>query len=192
MRIMQKVLLTFAVLSLPVSTLAAAPYKYMTRTNGNQAIAQWDDVNGNTETYTFLIADVSDQGAFVAISQCNTDLNTFTVSCLFGFASPSANVFSTDKKLSTATLSPVQVDLYDDSFSYVKTVTVQASWTGQGKSTKSLTNVHAKYDSFQETYRNRATARDATATGSIDGTSIAGLEDGYLVQYRSADFFMVK
>ncbi len=176
----------------PLGAIAGAPSKYMSRTNGHSASAEWYKETAGTGYYEFILADASDQGNTVIAQTCTIDLVSFASACWTGYAFPSNAVFSMDKKMNIASLSPVSVVLWDDAGTTSKTVTVQASWTGQGNALKAMTNVNSKYGTFKENYKDRATLRNASASAQIDSSPLDGFLDGIVATYRSADFIIAK
>lgn len=184
--------IALGVMLVPLATSAAAPYKDMFRTNGNGAVAEWYTENEGMGQYAFVLADSSDQGLFVGVQTCSINLVTYEASCWTGFAFPESSSFMMDKKMNTASLAPIMVELWDDTGLNMQTVEVMVDWTGMGSTYKSKTNVISKYGTFKENYHDRATLRDADATGSIDGMDLEGLLYSQMASYRVADFLMFR
>src|SRR5258708_6633617 len=131
-----------AALSALLVVLTAAPVSastttYLSRSNGTAAVADWQAPDGDITQDAFVQAEKTRLGTDVFVSLCDFNNVTLDVSCRAGFLSTTDNVFSYSR-LDSATLAPVEIELYDD-FGYGNpsgTVTVQANWTCSGKAQK--------------------------------------------------------
>jgi|GEM_PF-4224091 len=173
--------------------VSASTTHYITRTNGNAASADWQSVNGDITTDSYVEVDQTKAGTDVFVSLCTYNEATEEGSCQAGY-SPAANNVFTVNKLNSAALSPVQVQLYDD-YGYgnpTSVVTVQASWTGSGKTQKGRFQYKQSFGGFTEITDGQSTLRNASASGSIDGTDLGPSSYGELVQFRTLDLLKIK
>jgi hypothetical protein len=163
---------------------AALDSKTIFRQNGNAADASWSSPDGST--FTGLSVSKTDDGTdvFVFISTPTT--------FKFGFIFTQEDVFDINNKLTTATLSPVKVDLFDLSTGTVETITIQAQWTGFGDLTKSSSKFTSKSGEFVEKFSDSSTIRAATATGSINGQDLGTSDFADLINFKSASITMEK
>ncbi len=174
---------------------AALEQKTITRQNGVAAVASWSDDTPDGTSFTDLQAVESNDGTdiFVFISTPTT--------FKFGSISTQKNVLDVDNKLTTATLSPVQIDLSvfnSTTFEFigVETITIQAQWKGTGDLLKDNFKLMEKIGDFTFKFSSDSKFRDATATGSITtdrGTSDLGTSDfAALIKFKSASMTMEK
>jgi hypothetical protein len=164
--------ITFALMVLLSMTLSASALQYKQKTveNGDDASATWADGSN----YTFLDVNAAQGQTNINVEVCGY------YSCKYGFLYTNENVLSMDKKLMTATLSPVQVDLFDPSTNTDEIVTIQAQWIGVGDTTKGSYTTTSKSGDYTAKYSSDTVYRSATATGTIGlGTS----------QYATISFF---
>lgn len=178
--------LVFALMVLLSVTMSASALvsKTITRQNGEAALASWSDTA--TGSFTQLSVTETNDGTdiFVFIST--------PTSFKFGFIFTQENVFDIDKKLTTATLSPVTLDLFDFSTGTVETITIQAQWTGMGDLTRNSFKFMSKSGEFIAKFSDNSVIRQATATGSIDGTDLGTSGFANLIKFKSASMTMQK
>ncbi len=170
-------------------TLSAAALESKTifRQNGDAAVASWFDGTNSTG----LSVTETDDGTDVFVSICTLDV-TGSLNCKFGFTNIQEDVFAIDKKLTTATLSPVKIDLFDFNTGTVETITVQAQWTGAGDLAKTSFRFTSKSGEFTAKFSDSSSIRDATATGSINNQDLGTSEFANLIAFKSASMTMEK
>ncbi len=183
----------FALMVLFSMTMSAAALESKTifRQNGHAATASWSNNTSDGIIFTDLSVTKTKDGTDIFMSICKQDL-TGNFTCKSGFNSFQQNIFSIDKDLSTATLSPVKVDLFNPDTSTVEIITVQAQWTGFGDLTESTSKFMSKSGEFIEKFSGRSTIREATATGSINEQDLGTSDFAMLIQFRSASMTMQK
>ena len=128
---------------------------------------------------------MSKDGVDVYVSDCDYNLVTEVSSCQFG------SLFTTDKsvftvnKLNSATLAPVSVELFDDSWNPVGPVVVEANLTGVGPTQKGNNKVQETYDGLKISYKGQYTYRNALVNSVLDGNDLGETSYGGLVQFKS-------
>jgi hypothetical protein len=156
----------------------AAPTKdkVIVRDQGTGALAFWDDINVEVpDVGTVLQAEIrafeTEAGTDIIVGLILEDGNF-----AFGFTTIDQNVFEIDKKLTSATLSPVTVEvtIFDDFFNEIGTaaVTVQATWEGFGDTLTQKAKVNTNFEGFSEKFKGSLQVRGATAEGSIDNLNL--------------------
>lgn len=141
----------------------------MQRDNGACADASWSKTDGNLITDTYLSATESRDGTDIYLGTYTWDVtNGTTVNDEYGYLFTKDDVFCIDKKLNSATLSEVQINVYNWYTGEMKTLNVTADWTGTGDVQKGSST----YVSTNGDYRFRSTSsssyRDATVTASVN------------------------
>jgi hypothetical protein len=185
--------LVFALMVLLSVTMSAAALESKTiyRQNGVAAVASWSDETPDGTTFTDLQADETNGGTDVFVF-----INTPTT-FKSGSILTQEDVFEINNKLTTATLSPVQMSLsiFNSStgeFIGEETITIQAQWTGVGDLTKSSSKFMSKSGEFTEKFSDSSIIRDASATGSINGQELGISDFAELIKFKSASMTMEK
>lgn len=182
------VLLSFA------TSVQALESKTIQRDNGDSAWASWSNATCCDQiTNTYLSAVESDDGTdiYLEIYTWNTTTGE-TVSDEYGSMFTTHDVFSIDKKLNSASLSEVPINVYNWYTGEVKTLNVTANWTGTGEVQKgSSTSVSTSGDyRFKST--SSSTYRTATATGSVNNNNLGQINVAGLNKFKSAFIDMEK
>lgn len=180
--------MAFALVVLITMTLSAVALESKTiyRQNGEAAVASWSNTTSDGTTFTDLSVAKTEDGTdiFVFISTPTT--------LKFGSVFTQENVFDIDKKLTAATLSPVNVELFDINTGTVETITLQAQWTGVGDLTKNSFKFTSKSGEFISKFSDSSSIREATATGSINSQDLRTSNIGELIKFKSASMTMQK
>jgi hypothetical protein len=183
------VLFALVALSWGGSTAAAAPAQtFHFQFNGSFAQALWETQTSNSITDTFVFAEQDRRGAtFLFLDELTANFDSsgnFTgATDVFGEADSGVS-FSIGKSLSSATASatvPVTSCSYDADFNLIGcsdagTIDVSASWTGEGPIARGTFNDNFHQDGFHEVDHFTGSDRQATATATVDGTSL-GVSD---------------
>lgn len=167
-----------------IMSAAALEFKTITRQSGEAAVAGWSTPDGSTFTGLQAVKTKDGTDIFVFIST--------PTSFKFGSTSTQEDVFSINKKLTTATLSPVQLDLFDYNTGGVETITVQAQWTGKGDLIRNSFKFMSKSGEFVAKFSDSSTIREATATGSINDDDLGTSDFAELIAFKSASMQMIK
>ncbi len=179
------------VLLLMTMSAAALESKTISRQNGVAAIASWSDETPDGITYTDLQADKTNDGNDVFVT-------IFTPTTIkFGSILTQEDVFNIDNKLTTATLSPVQMSLSvinssTGEFIGEETITIQAQWIGVGDLTKSSSKFMSKSGDFMAKFSDSSIIREASATGSINGQELGTSNFAELIKFKFASMTIEK
>ena len=102
------------------------------------------------------------------------------------------DVFSIDKKLNSASLSNVDVEVYNWDTGKTEILSVTADWSGIGE----VSTGSSSYVSTDGDYRFRSTSnsnyRGASATGSINNNDLGQSNYGSLNSFKNAYIDMIK
>lgn len=156
---------------------AALDSKSMTRQDSASAYASWSEGSSNTYLY---VSETNDD-TYINVQICGE------FSCTYGDMYTQEDVLDVSRKLNKATLSPVDIIIYDYNTGIYEEITIQAEWTGVGEVFKSSSHSISKFGDMTFKYSDSTQSRDATATGTINGNDLglsnyAGL---YLSKYVS-------
>ncbi len=193
--------LVFALMVLLSITISATAldYKTINRQDGMSAYAEWADTNGDVSTYTDLFVMKTDDGADIGVSICTYDTVTGVSSCKSGYKFTQDNVFSIDKNLDLASLNAVEINLYEWSCDETgcwgtpaDPITIEANWAGTGDKTKGSFKYTSKYGDYTMKSSSNSISREATTTGSINGTDLGTGDFGELAKFKSASMEMKK
>jgi len=185
------VLMFMVLLSLAISA-EAFESKEIIREEGMAAYAVWSEYTDGVYTDKFIQATTSNDGTDIFVYVWTYDENTGVWSDKFGHMFTQEDVFEIDNKLESATLSPVEIEVYDWNTGTVETITIAAQWTGEGDVIKSKSKYISKYDDFMSKYSDNSMFREATATGSINGEDLGTSDFGELIKFKSVSMYMEK
>jgi hypothetical protein len=165
--------------------------KVIERFQATAARAEWTDVSievpgVGTVVGAFVQAVRSDTGTDVFVG-----LQTAEGNFANGFATVDPSVFTIDKKLTSATLSPVtiEVTVFDEFGDPIGTaeITIQATWEGTGDVFTDKINDHIKFGKFSEKFKGTANVRDAIAEGSLNGANLGTSEFADLIAVKTVE-----
>ena len=165
--------------------------KTIYRQNGESAYAEWYEQTPDGITDKYVSVTKTDKGTDIFVGVCTSDISGY-FTCKSGYAFTTEDVFTTDKKLGSAVLSAINVDVYDWNTNTVETVTIQAEWTGTGDSIKGSYKFSSKFGDYVSKYSSSSTQREATATGSLNGVELGTSNYGGMVTFKDASMWMVK
>lgn len=182
-KIYTMVLALMVLLSVTMSA-AALETKIISRQNGESATASWSDATAGSFTDLFVTKTNDGIDIFVIIST--------PTSFKLGFILTQENVFDIDNKLTTATLSPVTLDLFDFNTGTTETVTIQAQWTGSGDLTKNSFKFMSKSGEFISKFSDKSAFRQATAIGSIGDIVLGTSNFANLIEFKDVSMTLEK
>jgi hypothetical protein len=175
--------IAFALMVLLSMTLSALALQYKQKTldNGGSASATWSDSSSNTDLSVY-----SSQGqTFFYLTVCDS------VTCKVGY--PLGNVvLDINKQLKTATLSPVQIQLYDINTGTYEISTIQAQWTGTGDPIKGSYTTTSKSGDYTTKFSSDTAYRSATATGAINSLQLGTSQSATISWFKSVSITKVK
>lgn len=194
--IMRKVFsVTFAlIVLLCLATSAQALHsKTIQRDNGASASASWSQTNGDLITDNYLSVTKSNDGTDLYLDVYTWDAsNGNFVDGKSGYMFTKDDVFSIDKKLNSASLSNVDVEVYNWDTGKTEILPVMADWSGIGE----VSTGSSSYASTDGDYKFRSTSssnyRDASATASINNNDLGQSNYGSLNSFKNAYIDMIK
>lgn len=182
-------------------SVEALESKEISRQDGVYAVADWSDTNGNVTTYTYLSVDKTNEGTYVSISMSTYDSVTDSYSDKYGSVYTRDDIFIMDKKLDSASLSPVEIAIsewyYDETEDYFTskdagTLTVSADWTGIGDLSRGSFKHTSRDGDYIFRSAENSLSRDASITASIDGNFFESQYYASMVSFKSARMSMNK
>ena len=186
---------TFALIVLLclATSVQALQSKTIQRDNGASASASWSKTNGDLITNNYLSVTKSNAGTDIYLDVYTWDsTNGNFVNEKSGYMFTKDNVFSIDKKLNSASLSNVDVEVYNWDTDKTEILPVMADWSGTGD----VSTGSSSYASTDGDYRFRSTSsssyRDASATGSINNNDLGQSNYGSLNSFKNAYIDMMK
>jgi hypothetical protein len=168
--------------------------KTIQRDNGASASAWWSNTNGNLITDTYLSATKSDDGTDIYLDSYTWDTTTgYTVNDEHGYLFTTDDVFSIDKKLNSASLYEVPINVYNWYTGEMETVTVTADWIGTGEVQKGSSTYVSTSGDYRFKSASSSSYRTATATGSVNNNDLGQTDNnGGLSTFKSAYINMEK
>jgi hypothetical protein len=153
------------------------------RVSGKFAAAIWFTSTATSSTDTSVNVSKSTQGSELFADQFTVtfDSSGNTTGSTETFADVGSGFsFTLQQSLDSASVSglglPGQTCTFDANANLIgcsaATIDVTAAWTGQGPISRSVENDHFKSDGFSETIHFSGTSRDATATGTFNGSTL--------------------
>lgn len=180
-------------------SVEALESKSMERHNGAYAFADWAETNGNVTTYTYLSVTETDDGADISVSVWTYDEMTGESSDKYGYMCTEDDVFNIDKKLNSASLSEVEIELYewycDETGEYYiteGTLTVKADWIGIGDVSKGSSRYVSRDGDYVFRSAENSLSREASVIGSINGSDLGSEYYASMVSFKSASMNMEK
>lgn len=179
-------------------SVEALEYKTIYRQNGMAAYAYWiGSTPEGLNTDTFLAVTESNSGTDIYLSICTYDTTSW--SCKSGYKFIQGDIFSIDKKLNSASLKSVQIDMFQwscDGDNCWETptdpATVEATWTGIGDTSKGSYKWMSKYGDYISKGSGSSLSRYATAQGLINGNDLETSNNGELAKFKSVYMDMKK
>jgi len=196
-------MVVFALLVIFSVTMSATALEQKTidRQNGMAAYADWMETTPDgLTTDTSLSVTQTNDGIDIYISICSYETEGSNWSCKSGYKFTQDDVFSISKKLNSANLEAVQIDLYqwncDENGMCSETpdgtATIEANWAGKGEVLKSSYKYISKSGDYISKYSDISSMRDATVTGTLDGLELGPSSYGGLVIFKHASIWMQK
>jgi hypothetical protein len=183
-------------LSVTMSAVALTS-KTIYRQNGESAYASWIAEAEDLTTDTYLSVTQSNVGNDIYLSICTYDMSDY--SCKSGYKLTQKKVFSMDKKLDSANLEAVEIELYqwncDDTGCWETpdgTATIEATWASTGDVSKNSFKWTDKYGGYISKGSSSSSSREATAEGTLNNEELGTSNFGGLAKFKSADMQMQK
>lgn len=183
-------LLTLVVLISTTTSVEALESKTIERHNGASAYAEWYEINNNATTHTYLSVTETNDGTDIYVSTYTYGPDYWSEKS--GYMFTEDNVFRIDKKLNSASLSEINIDVNDWYTGETETVAVKADWIGQGDVSKGSSTYSSKNGDYVWKSSDSSKYRDASATGSINGYDLGISSYAGLYSFKSAYMSMEK
>ena len=184
--------MVLAIFSMAMS-VEAYEMKTIERNNGLAAYAEWYD--GSTSAYLSVINN--NDGADIYLSICTYGNDIYT--CKDGYKYTTEKIFDGNKKLASAVLSPVDIDLYSyycDEYGcygeYVETAKLQAKWMGIGDIYKDSYKSMSKSGNYMAKYSSGSSIRNAKAAASVGSQNLGESTYGTLFSFKSVSMTTIK
>jgi hypothetical protein len=196
-------MVVFALLAIFSVTMSATALEQKTidRQNGMAAYADWMDTTPEgLTTDTSLSVTQSNDGTDIYISICSYGNEGSNWSCKSGYKFTQDDVFSIDRRLNSANLEVVKIDLYQWNCDETGmcwetpdgTANIGANWAGNGKVSKSSYKYTSRSGDFISKYSDSSSMREATVTGSLDGLELGPSNYGGLLIFKDTSIWMQK
>lgn len=170
---------------------SALTYKSVSRDNGVSAFATWTKTSENVFEFTNIGVMKSNKGTDIMAEICVVD-NLGFFNCIYGSTNTPEDIFTMDRTMDLATLSSVDVVMYNYYTGETRTVNLAGSWTGIGDVIKSSSRYISKYGDMSMKFSDSTSYRKATATGTVDGIGIGTSNSAELAKFKRASMQMEK
>ena len=167
--------------------------KTIERNNGLSAFAVSTETNGNMVTDTYLSVTKTNDGTDISLDIQTWDSSSGNyLNGKSGYMFTKDNVFSLDKKLNSASLSKVDIEVYNWDTGKTEILPVMADWTGKGEVSKGNFRSTSKDGDYTFRSSDSSSYRDASVTGSINNCGLGINSYANLVNFKSAYMNMEK
>lgn len=183
-------LLTLVVLLSTTTSVEALESKTLERHNGASAYAEWYETHDNATTYTYLSVTETNDGTDIYVSTYTYGPDYWSEQ--WGYMFTEDDVFSVDKKLNSASLSEVEIDVNNWYTGETDTLAVKANWIGVGDISRGSSSYSSRNGNYIWKGSDSSTSREASATASIDGLSLKTSSSASLSNFKSAYMSMEK
>lgn len=187
MRKSYTILFTFIVLLSTAMSAQALEFKTIERHNGASAYASWTETNGDIITDNYLSVTKSNDGTDICLDIYTWDLaNGIFLNEKSGYMFTKDNVFSIDKKLNSASLSEVTINVNDYNTGQIEPLTVKADWIGKGAVSTGSSRSTSKDGDYTFRSSDSSSFREASVIGSINGQILEANPYAQMSVFKSA------
>lgn len=183
---------TLIILLSTAMSVQALESKTIERHNGASASATWTDMNGDIEGRdTILSVTKTNDGTDIYLNIYSWGPDYWYEES--GYVFTQDDVFEVDNKLNSASLSDVEIDMYNsETGEMMGTLTIRADWIGQGDVSKGSSTYSSRNGDYIWKSSDSSKSRDASATGSINGYDLGISSYAGLYSFKSAYMSMEK
>jgi hypothetical protein len=181
---------TLVVLLSMATSVEALDSKMIERDNGVSATALWTETKGDLTTDTLLSVIETNDGTdvYLDIYIWGPEYSSWKSGYMF----TKDDIFSIDKKLNSASLSEVTINVDNWDIGQIEPLTVKADWTGIGDISTSSFTIRSKSNDYVMKFSDNSMYRSASAKGSINNCDLGANWDGSLSRFKSASIIMEK
>lgn len=190
MRKLYTILSAFVVLLLMAMSVEALECKTLERHNGASASASWTETKGDLTTDTFLSVIETNDGTDVYLDIYTWGPDSWSEKS--GYMFTKDDIFSMDKKLNSASLSEVTINVNDWNTGQTEPLTVKADWTGKGDISTSSYTSRSKSGDYVMRTSDSSSYREASVKGSINNYDLGVNYYASLSKFKSAYISMEK
>lgn len=190
MRKLYTALLTLVVLISTTTSVEALESKTIERHNGASAYAEWYEINNNATTYTYLSVTETNDGTDIYVSTYTYGSDYWSEKS--GYMFTENNVFKIDKKLNSASLSEINIDVNNWYTGETETMALKANWNGIGDISSGSSSYSSRNGDYVWKSSDSSASREASATGSVNGMSLGASSYASLSNFKSAYMSMEK
>lgn len=182
----------FALIALLSMTMSvqALEFKTIERYSGASAYADFYETNGDITTGEYISVTETDGGTDIYLEIYTYGPDYW--SSKSGYMFTQDDVFSIDKKLNSASLSEVEIEVYDWYTDETEILTVNADWIGEGYISRDSYTSRSQSGNYVWKSSDSSKYRDASATGSINGLDLGVSSYATLSDFKSAYMSMEK
>jgi hypothetical protein len=184
------ILFTLVVLLSTAMSVQAMEFKIIERSNGASASADWYETNGDMTTDKYLSVTETDDGTDIYLEIYTYGPDYWSGKS--GYMCTQDDVFSIDKKLNSASLSEVEIEVCDWDAGVSETLTVNADWIGKGGISRDSYTSRSQSGNYVWKSSGSSKYRDASATCSINGLDLGASSYASLSNFKSAYMSMEK
>ena len=190
MRRSYAILFALVVLLSTVMSVQAVEYKSIERHSGSSAYASWTQTNSNVTTSTSLSVSETEDGTDIYLDIYTSGPGFWSGKS--GYTLIQDDVFKVNKKLNSASLSEVEIDVYNWYTGQTETLTVKADWTGNGDLSTGSSSYSSRNGDYIWKSSESSSSREASATGSTNGFDFGVTPYASLSNFKSAYIIMEK
>jgi hypothetical protein len=190
MRKSYTILLSLAVLLSMVMSVQAMESKTIDRSNGASASADWYETNGDITAGKYLSVTETEDGTDIYLEIYTYGPDYWSGKS--GYLFTQDDVFSIDKKLNSASLSEVEIEVYNWDTGETETLAVNADWIGRGDVSRDSYTSRSQSGNYVWKSSGSSKYRDASATGNINGLGLGVNSYASLSNFKSASMSMEK
>ena len=171
-------------------SVQALESKTLSRANGASASAGWNEINGDITTSKYLSITETDDGTDIYLEIYTWGPDYWSEKS--GYLFTQDDVFSIDKKLNSASLSEVPIEIYDWDTGEAETMTVNADWIGKDDILRGSSSSISKSEDYVWKSSDSSRYRDSSVTACMNGLDLGTSSYASLSSFKSAYISMEK